>query len=103
MIEEFLLSWNLFHNSYLAGWWMALLLSLIGVLVVARDQIFLSAAVSQGSTLGVAFGMWLGGVVVGEAWPWLRSERCSVRISDRICGNGGTGDGPRQASERGKH
>ena len=41
-------------------WLIALLLSMIGVLVIAKDQIFLSAAVSQASTLGIALGMWAG-------------------------------------------
>lgn len=60
MIETFLSSWPLFHNTYLAGWFIGLLLSFIGVLVVARDQIFIGAAVSQASTFGIALAMWLG-------------------------------------------
>jgi ABC-type Mn2+/Zn2+ transport system permease subunit len=42
---------------YLAGWLLALVLSLVGVLVVARDQIFIGVAVSQASTLGIACGL----------------------------------------------
>lgn len=60
MIQDFLSSWALFHNTYLAGWMVALLLSLVGVVVVARDQIFIGAAVSQASTLGIALAMWIG-------------------------------------------
>jgi zinc transport system permease protein len=60
MIERFIASWELFHWSYLAGWLIAVLLSITGVLVVARDQIFLGAAVSQASTLGVAIALWVG-------------------------------------------
>ncbi len=60
MIQEFAASWHLFHNSYLAGWLIGLLLALIGVLVVARNQIFIGVAVSQASTLGIALTMWLG-------------------------------------------
>ena len=41
MIELFVASWDLFHNTYLAGWGIALLLSLLGVFVVARDHIYL--------------------------------------------------------------
>ena len=52
MIQEFVASWPLFHNTYLVGWLIALLLALVGVLVVARDQIFIGAAVSQASTWG---------------------------------------------------
>lgn len=60
MIESFLSSWTLFHNTYLAGWLIGLSLSLIGVLVVARDQIFIGAAISQASTLGIALAMAMG-------------------------------------------
>ncbi|MGH7822801.1 MAG: metal ABC transporter permease, partial [Candidatus Binatia bacterium] len=65
MIEGFLASWPLFHNTYLAGWLIAMLLSLVGVVVVARDQIFIGAAVSQASTLGIALAMWVGASVAG--------------------------------------
>jgi len=74
MIENFLSSWALFHNTYLAGWLIGLLLSLVGVLVVARDQIFIGAAVSQASTLGIALAMWIGGWAVTGPLPWLRSD-----------------------------
>ena len=36
MIQSFLSSWTLFYQSYLTGWLVCLLLSIIGVLVVAR-------------------------------------------------------------------
>jgi ABC-type Mn2+/Zn2+ transport system permease subunit len=61
MIQNFISSWYLFHNSYLAGWLIGALLALIGVLVVARNQIFIGVAISQASTLGIALTMWLGG------------------------------------------
>jgi ABC-type Mn2+/Zn2+ transport system permease subunit len=64
VIESFVASWPLFHNSYLAGWGIALLLSLLGVWVVARDQIFIGAAVAQASTFGVASGLW-----IASLWP----------------------------------
>jgi len=60
MIESFIASWELFHQTYLAGWLIALLLSLVGVFVVARDQIFIGIAVSQAATLGIALGMGAG-------------------------------------------
>lgn len=74
LIESFFSSWSLFHNAYLAGWLIGLLLSLIGVLVVARDQIFLGAAVSQASTLGIAVGMWLSSWPMFAECVWCRSE-----------------------------
>ena len=54
MIADFLDSWALFHDAYLAGWLIGVLLSLVGVFVVARDQIFIGAAVSQASLFGIA-------------------------------------------------
>jgi len=44
------------------------------VLVVARDQIFLGAAVSQASTLGIALGMRMGGMFEGVHSAWLESD-----------------------------
>lgn len=57
MIQDFLDSWYLFQNAYTAGWLMAVLLAIVGVLVVARDQIFLGAAIAEASTLGIALAM----------------------------------------------
>lgn len=74
MIREFFDSWALFQHAYLAGWFAGILLSLIGVVVVAREQIFLSAAVSQASTLGIAVGMWVGGAVVLGTQTWLETD-----------------------------
>ncbi|MGH8611746.1 MAG: metal ABC transporter permease [Gammaproteobacteria bacterium] len=74
MISEFLASWPLFHNTYLAGWLIAFVLALIGVIVVARDQIFVSAAVAQASSFGVAFGMWTASLVNIQAWDWLHTD-----------------------------
>jgi ABC-type Mn2+/Zn2+ transport system permease subunit len=72
MIQGFLDSWPLFHNAYVAGWLLAAGLGVVGVLVVARDQIFIGAAVSQASTLGLAVAMRLGDVFAAS--PWLRSD-----------------------------
>lgn len=60
MIGEFVDSWPLFHDAYLAGWLIGVLLALTGVVVVARNQIFIGAAVAQASTLGIALGLWAG-------------------------------------------
>jgi zinc/manganese transport system permease protein len=74
VIESFLASWPLFHDVYIAGVLIALLLSLVGVAVVVRDQIFLGAAVSQASMLGIAVGILAGGLVVGTPLEWLESD-----------------------------
>ena len=74
MIQNFLSSWPLFYPTYLTGWLICFLLSLIGVLVVARDQIFIGAAVSQASTLGIAFTMWAALVFHLERFSWFQSD-----------------------------
>jgi len=74
MIQSFLSSWALFYPSYLTGWLICLLLSIIGVLVVARDQIFIGAAVSQASTLGIALTMWASVVFHLERFSWFQSD-----------------------------
>ena len=66
MIARFLASWALFSQAYMTAWLIALLLSLIGVLVVARDQIFLGAAISQAATLGIAVALVLSDLLPGE-------------------------------------
>jgi ABC-type Mn2+/Zn2+ transport system permease subunit len=74
VIHEFITSWPLFYNTYLAGWLISLLLALVGVLVVARDQIFIGAAVSQASTLGIALALGLGSWAATEALDWLHAD-----------------------------
>lgn len=74
MIEEFFASWELFHNSYVAGWLIAVVLSLLGVFVVARDQIFFGAAVAQSSTLGIAIALAVATWFSKTSFPWFHSE-----------------------------
>jgi ABC-type Mn2+/Zn2+ transport system permease subunit len=74
MIADFLASWPLFHDVYIAGVLIALLLSLVGVAVVVRDQVFLGAAVSQASMLGIATGIWAGAAARGTSWAWIESD-----------------------------
>ena len=82
MIQQFIDSWDLFHAGYVEGWLIGLLLSMIGVIVVARDQIFVGAAVSQASTLGIALALCLAGLLpVHEHGPgdnmtdtWIHSD-----------------------------
>lgn len=85
MIEAFLASWPLFHDTYVAGVAIAFVLALLGVWVVARDQIFLGAAVSQASTLGIAALLWLEGIGAIPAASWLGSQAaagvCAVTAS----------------------
>lgn len=71
MIHDFVSSWALFRDSYLTGWLIAVLLPLLGVLVVARDQIFVGAAVSQASLLGIAAALRLVSALALASLPWL--------------------------------
>jgi zinc transport system permease protein len=79
-IQSFIQSWRLFHNSYLVGWLVGLVLSLVGVVVVARDQVFIGAAVSQASTLGIALALWTGGV-----FPAHLADGCLEHSASWLC------------------
>jgi ABC-type Mn2+/Zn2+ transport system permease subunit len=81
VIEAFAASWPLFATSYLAGWSIACLLAVVGVWVVARDQIFLGAAVAQASTLGVAAALWIGGVGAGAAFEEIGSDGAAAALA----------------------
>jgi ABC-type Mn2+/Zn2+ transport system permease subunit len=67
MWTEFIISWPLFHNAWLSGWMIAITMAIVGVWVVAKDQIFLGAAVTQASTCGVAIALGLASWL-GMAW-----------------------------------
>jgi len=85
VIEAFLDSWPLFHTTYLAGGAIAVLLALVGVWVVAREQIFLGAAIAQASTLGIAVLLWFASLGIAADWLWLESRAaadiCAVAAS----------------------
>ena len=74
IVGDFLKSWALFHNSYLSGWLIGVLLSLVGVIVVARGQIFIGAAVSQASTMGIALALWVSALPHEMHLEWMHSE-----------------------------
>lgn len=73
MIADFVAAWPLFHDAWITGWLLAVLLATLGVLVVARDQIFIGAAVSQASVLGLAVAFRLGDQF-GAGAGWVRSD-----------------------------
>lgn len=74
MIADFLASWGLFHYTYLTGWLIGALLALVGVVVVARNQIFIGAAVSQASTFGIAAGMVVGDRLADAGLAWFGTD-----------------------------
>jgi ABC-type Mn2+/Zn2+ transport system permease subunit len=83
VIADFIAAWPLFHWAWIAGWILAAMLASLGVVVVARDQIFIGAAVAQASMLGVAIGLQVTDVVGvhagGEGELWLHG--CAVLAS----------------------
>ncbi|MEW6774657.1 MAG: metal ABC transporter permease, partial [Bdellovibrionota bacterium] len=88
MITSFLSSWDLFAASYLSGWLAALTLSVLGVFVVAREQIFLGAAVAQASVLGIALSLLVSdSEILAAAWASLFS------IAASLAGERGGGEG----------
>ncbi|MGE3535910.1 MAG: metal ABC transporter permease [Candidatus Tectimicrobiota bacterium] len=74
MLSQFLASWPLFQQAYMTAWLSAMLLALLGVLAVARDQIFLGAAVSQAATLGIAVALVLRKWSTGFLGTWWQSD-----------------------------
>ena len=76
MIAEFIESWPLFFRTYLSAIMIGLSLSLLGVVVVARGNVFVAAAISQASLLGVALSMFFR---LGQ--PVLAAVFCSVGAS----------------------
>lgn len=70
MLESFLASWSLFAEAWIASWLIAGLLGLLGVAVLARDQVFLGAAMSQAATAGVALVVALSGGVTAQWIAW---------------------------------
>lgn len=60
MLTSFLESWSLFQWTYAASLLLSVALGVTGVVVVTRGQVFIAAAVSQASLLGLAVNIWLG-------------------------------------------
>ena len=76
MIGEFIDSWSLFYRTYISALLIGASLSLMGVVVVARGNVFVAAAVSQASVLGVALSLFFR---LGQ--PALTAVFCSVGAS----------------------
>ena len=65
---SFWASWDLFRDAALAGMFAGAILGALGVYVLIRRMVFLSAALSQAASLGVAGAFW---AQVQGAPPWL--------------------------------
>ena len=57
---SFWASWSLFADTWLSSWLAATLLGLLGVAVVAREQVFLGAAMAQAATAATALALFFG-------------------------------------------
>jgi len=66
VIEAFLSAWALFRDALLVAVLLGCLLPLCGIVLLLRQQVFLTAAVGQAATLGIALGISLG-MPVGAA------------------------------------
>ncbi len=67
-LKSFFQLWELFEQAVLAGVFCGAMLGALGVYIVARRMVFLSATVAQMSSLGVALAFASSQVV-----PWFRS------------------------------
>lgn len=67
-LAEFFDGWALFGDPALAGALMGLTLGVVGVYVVIRRLVFLSATLSQASSLGVAMAFLAQGQGAGPTW-----------------------------------
>ena len=102
MIADFLESWSLFGTTYAVGLLAAVALAQVGLWVVARNQIFLGAAVAQASALGVAAALFAApfagagalGVLDGEALPLVLAVAASISTAWLV----GAPRGPRSES-----
>lgn len=73
MLQEFMMSFPLFFETYLSALFMAIFLSMLGILVVNREQIFLTAAISQAATLGIAVD-----IIIGLQQPMITAVAFSI-------------------------
>jgi zinc transport system permease protein len=65
-LEAFFEGWELYTEGVLAGVVMGLVLGLLGVYIVLRRLVFLSAALGQASSLGVVVALTFGATLSGE-------------------------------------
>ncbi len=69
-IGQFFDAWDLFRDPAMAGVLAGALLGFLGVFVVARRMVFLSAALSQAAGLGVALAFWAQ-IHLGFSSTWM--------------------------------
>jgi len=62
-IAAFIDAWPLFADAVWAAVWMGATLGMLGIYVIARHLVFLSAALSQAASLGVASSYYFSGIM----------------------------------------
>lgn len=60
--QSFTETYDFFPDIFHSGWLIAILLSLVGVLIVARSKIFIGAAITQTSTFGISIALYIIGL-----------------------------------------
>lgn len=81
MLTAFIESWPLFQNSYLAALLSAITLSWLGLILVGRNQVFLSLVATQAASCALALGS-LVGVMLDQDWNlYLLSIGSSLLVS----------------------
>ncbi|MCM8531402.1 MAG: metal ABC transporter permease [Lentisphaeraceae bacterium] len=60
--QSFTDTYDFFPEIFHSGWLIAILLSLVGVLIVARSKIFIGAAITQTSTFGISIALYIIGL-----------------------------------------
>lgn len=71
-------NWELFAHPTLAGTFAGAALGLVGVWIVLRRMVFLSATLSQTAGLGVALAAWISGAM---SWAWLSPSMGAVALT----------------------
>jgi len=65
-LQSFFEGWELYSDGVLAGVVLGVVLGFLGVYIVLRRLVFMSAALSQASSLGVVVALTLGATLSGE-------------------------------------
>lgn len=84
--QSFSEAWAFFGPAWVSGVLLAALLPLAGLYVLAREQVFAGAALSQASAFGIALALVLGGAGshAGDAWALLAGAAVAVAAAFHI-------------------
>lgn len=101
-LHEFWQAWDLFSDAIWTSVILGATLGAMGIFVVLRRMVFLSAALSQSASLGVTLGFWLHGMWFTahacEAWPAIGAVGMTLAAVLFLLRKGGhrAGDGLQQ-------